>query len=569
MLRWSLDKAALLFVAFCLWQGCATGAYSRARKAGTAEAYRAFLREHPRDGNAEEAHARLAELEFERARRLHTVLAYKRYLEEFPDSASSAAARALLEGLRFNAATEQGTAMALRGFLRDHPDGAHHDEARKLLAEAEYQEATEAGDPGALARVIAGHPEDPRRPQAEAQLDDRAFAEAKASGAFRLLRYLRDYPAGTHREEAKARLLALKLDGLLFSGLLDEARAEARRSPLSRLLEDLGPKLARADAERTLRADRQALVQAALAGNYLRSLEDLEKTLAAPDPLDRWQAAEELSQQVSVRAIDPLLRAFRTARNPLVRQKAFEGLRAVLRALPRPVAEYEVATRLEQLRALGPGEEVTLTIAALLDLSGRLAAAAAEYQKAFDARVPDPIILRRWAQIRLERRQPFSAAVAARQLALWAREVAREANLPARGAIPVALARHLCAAAEASRFAFEVISSARTEKTDFPEDLAQFEREAREARGLAEARLADAELLLQTQDPLALRCGDRRVADRLAAALQDRRRALREVPRVLPGQAPELLRLVSEKDPSFEIRAQAAALLASLPRRSG
>ena len=565
VLRWPLKKTALLALSVCLAAACGTDAYVRARKADTVEAYRMFLREHPRSGGVEEARSRLSELEFERARQLHTVLAYKRYLEEFGDLASSAAARALLEGLRFNAAREQGTAAALRAFLADHPDGAHRDEAEQLMARAELAEAAAAGEPEALARAIAGHPEDPRRPELQAQLDDQAFAQARASGAFALMRYLRDYSAGAHREEAKARLFEIKLEGLLFSGLLDEARAEAQRSPLSRLLKDLESKLARAEGERVLRADRQALVQASLPANYLRSVEDLEKALVAPDPLDCWQAAEELSQQVTVRAIDPLLHAFRTARNPLVRQKAFDSLRAVLRALPLPVAEYEVATRLEQLQAMGPGAEVALAIAVLLDLSGSPEAAAAEYRKAFDPQAPDPVILWRWTQIRLERGQPFSAAVTARQLALWARERSLAADLPGQGTLSLALARQLCTTAMASRFAVEIISSVQREKTEFPEDLALFEREAREAKGLAEARLADAELLLLTQDSLALRCEDRRVADRLATALRDRRRALGEVSRALPGLAPALLRLAGEKDPSFEIREQARGLLLALP----
>jgi hypothetical protein len=205
----------------------------------------------------------------------------------------------------------------------------------------------------------------------------------------------------------------------------------------------------------------------------------------------------------------------------------------------------------------------------LLDLSGRLAEAAAEYQKAYDARSPDPLILHRWSEIRLERRQPFSAAVAARQLARWAKEAAQLAELPAEGALPLGTARQLCAAAHESRYAAEVIATAQKQGTEFPEDLAEMDREAKEARRLAEARLADAELLLRTQDPHALGCGDRRVAERLAAAVEERGQALRALPRKAPRVAPQLLRMASERDPSFELRAQAAEILDGFVSASG
>jgi hypothetical protein len=236
-----------------------------------------------------------------------------------------------------------------------------------------------------------------------------------------------------------------------------------------------------------------------------------------------------------------------------------------LRALPRPVAEYEIALRLEALREAGQGPDVSLVIAALLDLSGRLEAAASEYQKAFDPKQPDPVVLRRWIQIRQERRQAFSAAVAARQLALWARGVAEDAELNGEGGVPLALARQLCAAAVEAREASRAVALARREKTEFPEDLAEFERQVEAARKLTEARLADAELLLRTREPGARTCDDRQVSERLTAALTERGAALKAVTARAPRQARGVLDAARRKDPSFEIRAQAQALMATLP----
>lgn len=549
-----------------LLTGCANTAYQRAQDADTAEAWRTFLREHPKDPDAEAAEARLEELEFDEAKKLHTVVAYKRFLEAHPEGPQARAARSLLEGLRFNAAQEAGTAEAWRRFLKDHPDGSHRDEAQKRLTEAEGKELSTTSDAKQLASYLRNAPDDPRRVEVESRLDDQTFTQAKATGAAKLFAYLRDFPAGRHREEAKARLLDLEVEGLLVSGALDEAEAKVKSHPLGPQLTDFPARLARARAERTALASQELIVQATHVGHYLRDVEDLQAALRANDPLDRWQAAEELGQHVSVKVLDPLLDAFRTSRNPLIRQYALESLQTVLRALPRPVAEYEVASRLETLQPRASSPEMYLVVAALLDLSGQLETAATEYQKAFDANNPDPVVLRRWVQIRQERRQPFSAAVAARQLALWALNVSREEQVTNEGGVPLAAARQLCAAVANARYAADVIKKARTERTEFPEDLVTFELTASDAVRLSEAKLADAELLLRERNPSARMCTDAQVHERLVSAVKERTAALEAVGTKLPSLAPLLLEMAKQRDPSPEVRAVAASRLDALAK---
>lgn len=556
-----------------LTSGCAENAFSIAKKQDTISSYRAFLRDYPKDDNAEAATERLAQLEFEHAQSLHTVLGYKRYLEEFPESRHASTARTLLEGLRFESAKEDGSAVALRLFLREHPDGPHHAEAETLLQAADLKELAKLDDSKSLAQQAQLAAPGPLKDAAEAKLDDVAFTEAKAVGAEKLYQYLTDFPAGAHREEVKRELLSRQLEGLLFSGLVAKAKEVSQRSPLSSQLPDLRARIARAEQDFAAVHAKDQLAQEAQAGNYLRPLEDLEHSLTASDSLERWQAAEELGQVVSIQAIDPLLRAFRDARNPLIREHAFGSLQAVIHALPHAVADYELATRLEALKAVDASPETARVGAVLLDLSGRLSRAAVEYQKAYDPSSPDPAILWRWAHLREERHEPFSAGVAARQLAVWARGVAEQnvadpsanpTSNPA-SAMPVSVARDLCAAALNAREAVEILHRVSHQHTDFPDDLAEFVREAEAARKLADARLADAELVLRTQNSNAAVCSDARVSERLRAGLQDRRDALAQVPRKLPRLAAVLLRVAAEKDPSPDIRAQAQALLASTP----
>ncbi|WXH33293.1 hypothetical protein WA016_07294 [Myxococcus stipitatus] len=557
----SLRRALVVLV---LSAGCMPSPYDRAARTDTVDAYRAFIRDYPTHPDTDAAEARMEELEFEEAKRLHTVLAYKRFLGAYPDAPHSRTARTLLEGLRFNAAKEAATVAAWRQFLQEHPDGVQRDEAKRLMAEVESRELATTQDPRRLAEYLREKPDDPRRLEVESRLDAQAFEQAKGAGATKLFAYLKDFPAGTHREEARVLLLELEVEGLLVSGLVDEAEARVKAHPLGSKLTAFPERLARARAERAALSHPEPIARAAYVGHYLRDLDDLKRALVAPDALDRWQAAEELGQHVSVRALDPLLDTLRAARNPLIRQNALESLRTVLAALPKPVAEYEVASRLDALREKASSAEMYLTVAVLLDLSGQLPQASTEYQRAFDAGVPDPVVLRRWVDIREGRKQPFSAAVAARQLAVWALGVAREETVSPEGKVPLASARQLCAAAVNARFAAAAIARARAVSTEFPEDLAEFERRAEEARRLAEARLADAELILREQTPGVRTCSDRGVAERLEGGVKERTQALATVGAKLPQVGRVLLELARERDPSPQVREAASARLTAL-----
>ncbi|MBF5043996.1 HEAT repeat domain-containing protein [Aggregicoccus sp. 17bor-14] len=555
---------SLLLLPLCLTAACFPRAYQRAAEQDTPQAYRDFLREHPKDPYTAAAEERLAELDFQEASRVHSVVSYKRFLEAHPDAAQARAAGALLEALRFNAVRESHEPQALRQFLREHPDGAHRAEAEALLAEAERAQAARSTDPAQLEAYLRASPDDPRREELEARLDGQRFEEARAGGASRLLAYLRDAPAGAHREEARVLLLEREVQGLLASGLLEEAEARVAASPLGPQLQGFAAQRERAQAERRALQTPQPLVRAAQAGHYLRSREDLERALQAPDPLDRWEAAQELGEHVTVRVLDPLLDAFRTARNPRVREAALASLRRVLAALPPPVADYELSVRMQALRERASSPEVYLALAVLLDLAGRLEEAATEYQRGYVTASPDPVVLHRWVDLRRERRQAYSSAVAARQLALWARGVAQDEPVSEEGGVPLAAARGLCAAAVEARFAEGAIAAARAQATEFPEDLDAFAREAADARRLAEARLADAELLLRTGRPDAPRCEDARVVERLRDAAAQREQALRRLPAQLPRLAPLLLQAARERDPAPEVRAAAAQQLAAM-----
>jgi hypothetical protein len=539
---------ALLLLSLC---ACQPKAWDAASKLDTALAYRNFLLSHPTDENAPTAQARLAQLELEAARKVHTVVAYKRWLEEFPEDERVGQARALLEGLRFNAAKEKDTAPAWRLFLRDHPDGAHAAEAEVALSRAELKELDVLDDPKKLEALARRHPEAKGAERALGARDDQVFQEA--TGARALLDYLREWPAGAHRDEARIKLLTLQLDALLVSGQLDEARAVAKKAPLASKVPGLEARLSKGSKVAELQKSKVEAVQRALPGYYLRSYDELLASLKAPDPIDRWQSAEELGQLVNGRAIDPLLEALRSARSTLVRVRAFDSLAQLLASLPKELAEYEVATRLEGLRELASDERMYLTQAAMVDLLGEPDRAVADYRRAFDDKLPDPVILRRFAQLHRARGRLHSASVAARQLALWAQGVATNEQLSKETAVKGA--RELCGAFELANFAQEVIAEAKEKGTEFPEDVADFDRLVKGALKAVAARLQDAELMVLEQDGRARRCGDGSVRERLADAENRRIEAVRDADKKAPQLAPLLREVLKQRDPSPKVRA--------------
>lgn len=552
----SVDARRVALVVLSVFAGCRDTAFQRARRVDTIETWRSFLEQRPTDANVEAAQTRLEELEFEEATQAHSLVGFKRHLEKYPEGVTTAKTKALLEGLRFNAAVGRGTPQALRGFLREHPDGAHASEVALRLEAAETEALASSTELSALTRAAQAHAGDAKGAIATARLDETSFAAATTCSLKR--RYLLDFPAGAHRDEVKTSLLSSQLEGLLVSGLIEEAQALLAKSPLAAGVPDAEARLARAQRFAALTTARDPRVREALVTSHLRPIEELERAINSGEPLERWQAVEELGQHVSVRAINPLVQVLRTARSTLTRVRAFEALAGVLASLPPAVVECEVASRLETLEAQASDAQLYLSVAVLLDVSGQAARAAEAYQKAYAHDAPDPLVLWRWVHLRRSRGQRFSMAVAAKQLASWVQTNAKEVE-PQRGPAAVWSARELCGVVELGRLAHQSLVAARGANTEFPEDVAAFSTQAEAALNLASAKLRDAELLMLEAEPRQRLCVDA-TAGRQVAAVTGRRLALLSVMTSKPPADWAVLReYLSTLDPAPAIRLAAAA----------
>ncbi len=489
---------------------CRDSAFSQASKADTVTAYRQFLEQNPNDINRENAQSRLEELEFEAAQKAHTAVAYKRFLSDHPEGPYVSRVQQRLEGLRFNAAVDKNTVAGWRLFLNEHPTGAHREEAETALLELETQKL-ESGTPpapgeplsAAAAQVLA---------ERRAQVNE-AQAFQDAQNTRQLLDYLEAFPSGAHRDDVKGKLLRLEVESLLFEGEIEAAKTKMTQSPLAASWTDW-PK-AVAEAQRYFEAlNGTATNLRPLSPQAdLFPLAEVLASLESSAAFDRSQAASSLGFYMTPQVIAPLLRSIRVGRTTLVRQRAFESLRRVFRLMPRTVADYALTTRLADLSTKASDEGLSLPVAVLLDIQGRVDDAASEYQKAYAPQDPDPLILRRLIELRMERGKQFSAAVACRTLALESKRVFDELQVAGNG---VTAAREYCGAVEMARFAAQTLAKIKQADTsEFAADVESFEKAAQATLTLGLAKLRDAELVMLTAAPGSPTCGTDPFSERI------------------------------------------------------
>jgi len=498
---------------------------------------------------------RLAELEFRQAKELHSILGYKRFLEKFPNAPEAKPAAVLLRNLRLENATAEGTPNALRRFLREYPDGPWRAELVERLAQMEQTELESSEDLLRLKGAAQFYADKPLGTLAGDRLDEIRFQNAKTASDY--VDYLRQFPAGKHRNDARVALLSLEFDLLLAFSNWEEVERLSQQ-PLAKHMPQREGRLKQLrQLKALLESKAPELLQTQMVFSW-RCAQEREAALQSADILLRAEAVEELGFWMDAAAMDALLNLIGTPRNALVRQRAFESLQRLLGALPDSLANHYVAKREQQTPQAPEGEEA-LRRAVLYDLSGQKVKAAALYSKAYIPQLPDPILLRRWVALRKEQKQYYSAAVAARQLAWWAERTVEDLH-PLQEVELVFAARELCAATEMGAFAVASLEGLSQKPTEFPEDILAFLQKAKSTLRLAQARLEDAELALLEKTPEAKRCKERGLPWSIEAKVKERKAAFEKLAKRRPEAAKLLIRRALEIDPLVELRAELEVL---------
>jgi len=575
----------------CTLAACASDPFDAARKKDTAEAYQQFLREHPNEPGDEAARERLAQLRFKEARQAHTALAYKRFLEDFPASEHADDAEKLLEGLRFGAAEQANTISAYEEFLREQPDGAHATQARTALEALCWTAAQKAPDAASMKAFLARFPGSSHKAEATRVFDDRAFAEAKTEGNAGVLGYLDHASDGAHREEARALLYGQQAEAVAAGGDLAEAyqlaarvHGPARAALLDRLAHqelievaaNLDPTSLAALAQRqpqvaaqalalaremkrdpklpTLRAQLPHLDPAA----FGRPADELVHALEAPDPRDRWEAAEELGELGAMAAYDKLLDVAADSAFEEVRVRAFLALQKLAARTGQQAMAVHARERLEKLRKMASGPRMFLKIALVEELAGMKNPARADYRKCLRGDGEDQLALRRL----LELEPPgFERAVFARRLATTLEQLSKD-HARDGGDPPLLAARWYCGAlhdATAAQGALDALPPQVV--ANAPEDIPSFRERARTVLAEIKARFDDAEDSARVEKPGFTGCEQDGVRARMQEGVSARLVAVSAIAAAGSKLSRYPLQRAALRDPSPEVRAAAAKAL--------
>lgn len=197
-----------------------TSALEQARSAGSAQAYRGFLKDYATSPLATKAQALLEEqVEFEAALQKDTDRSWADFLDRRPSGANAATAATRRQQAQrrededFRNALRQQTSAALRSFLEKYPDAKTRSQAQERLREATDYEAADAdGSEEAWKGFLDRHRESARREEAGRMLSEaRSFQSAVRVDSREVWEtFAKSWPQSRHKSEVQKRLQQAK-----------------------------------------------------------------------------------------------------------------------------------------------------------------------------------------------------------------------------------------------------------------------------------------------------------------------------------------------------------------------
>ncbi|HYT31596.1 MAG TPA: hypothetical protein VEO37_03310, partial [Thermoanaerobaculia bacterium] len=193
-----------------------TSALEQARSAGSAQAYRGFLKDYATSPLARKAQVLLEEqLGFEAALQKDTDRSWAEFLDRWPSGANAAAAATRREQAQgredeaFHNALREQTSVALRSFLEKYPDAKSRSQAQERLREATDYEAADAdGSEEAWKGFLDRYRESARREEAGRMLSEaRSFQSAVRIDSREVWEtFAKSWPLSRHKGEVQKRL---------------------------------------------------------------------------------------------------------------------------------------------------------------------------------------------------------------------------------------------------------------------------------------------------------------------------------------------------------------------------
>lgn len=205
------------------------------RRLGTAEAYRDWLRKHPKGPWLQDAKDGLDDLDWEAARIENTELAARQYIHDYPDGLHVDEARFVIEDLKYRELLASPSREAWSAFLKAHPEGIYAAEARVQIELLDWNTAHHSDTDAAYTRYLELHPKGRNRELAIVRQQLAAFDEARERGTDSALQSVLDrWPDGPWAPEARA-----MLGGIEFTEVSVEVSGEVDPAVIERVRADL------------------------------------------------------------------------------------------------------------------------------------------------------------------------------------------------------------------------------------------------------------------------------------------------------------------------------------------
>lgn len=215
---------------------CGPPAWQEARRAGTADAYEQFARNHARYPQADVAMNRAEALRWARAEEVGSAAAWSAYLRLHHDSGRADQARARLDDAAYGEALQDKDAMALERYLATFPQGAHRKEARDHLDAVRWHEARTEDTHLAYRRYLLQEGDGEHRKEATERYEARIWDRTARLDDLRAYqRYLDEFGDGPHAQEARDRAAQFQFTEISVAVTLGKSWQADRRSALSAL----------------------------------------------------------------------------------------------------------------------------------------------------------------------------------------------------------------------------------------------------------------------------------------------------------------------------------------------